>query len=75
MGVFERVNCGEIPKNDETLQELIYMPNCEFKPSIKAVIANGNQMSPIIDNEDIIIYDTHKKLHNKEALLKLIKED
>lgn len=62
ISVFERVNCGKVSKSDETLQELIYMPNYEFKPSIKAVIANGNQMSPIIDDGDIIIYDTDKNI-------------
>lgn len=53
------VSCG-LPLNDtyECQDEFTYIPSNQSKPTLKASIANGDSMFPLIEDNDVIIYDT-----------------
>ncbi|OEV56669.1 MULTISPECIES: LexA family transcriptional regulator [Campylobacter] len=53
------VSCG-LPINDvyECQDEFTYIPLSQNKSNLKAARANGDSMFPIIEDGDIIIYDT-----------------
>lgn len=75
--ILGKINCGIIPKDEVLNPSYIYIAHNEYKPSLKAVIASGNQMSPIIDDGDIIVYDEDKKskiTHGDIVIYKIYEE-
>ncbi|MCR2067166.1 XRE family transcriptional regulator [Campylobacter helveticus] len=74
----KEINCGIAPTSQNISESFIYIPNNESKSSLKALKASGNNMSPIIDEGDIIIYDSDKKTqisHGDVVVYKLYEEE
>ena len=72
------INCGVAPKSQNLNENFVYMPSGEYQSNLKALKASGNNMSPIIDEGDIIIYDSNEKTqisHGDIVVYKLNKEE
>lgn len=74
----KEINCGIMPSNENLDEDFVFIPNNEYKFSLKALRASGNSMSPLIDHHDIIIYDSDKNTkitHGDLAIYKLYEEE
>ncbi|EAJ4503083.1 helix-turn-helix domain-containing protein [Campylobacter upsaliensis] len=73
-----KINCGIVPSSEILDEDLIFISSNETKFSLKALRANGNNMSPLIEDNDIIIYDSDentKITHGDLVVYKFYEEE